>query len=682
MSRRSKIILWLIICLNLIISPKVWSTSISVADAIKKFDYNNGYENKKIRILAINSYHEGLQWTDDIMDGIKSVLDGDEEFHIEYLDTKRINDENYYEKIYELFRYKFQNSNFDVIIVSDYDALNFMMKYGDDLFGNIPVVFCGVNGNRDMLDELKPNMTGVVENLDIMETLDLAFDLHPKTKRVLVVSDENSAGRLNKEEVKLVEEKYDYIDFEVTEDMCIDNILDTASKMGKDDIIFMLSFTKDKKGNVYGFQEVSNLLDEVSDTPIYGTWDFSLGHGIVGGKLASGFYQGKNAGILARRIVSGERPEDIPAINASPNKYMFDYEELNEFNIDIEKLPKNSIIINRPYSFYEENKIIINITIAFIVSLILIILLLLTNIRDRRIAQREVDSVNKHLEELVLERTKELEDTNKELKTTLETLKMTQNQLIESEKMAALGNLVGGVAHEINTPVGIGVTAITHLDIRTKEMLKLLETGKLKKSDLDKYLQDNKDSAKLVLNNLNRAARLINSFKQVAVDQSNKEYRKVNIKKYTKDIILSLRPELKKTNIKVELNAPKDLEVKINPGNYSQVITNLVINSIRHGYKKEEDGKITIDIEEKEDKIIITHTDYGKGISKDIIKKIFDPFFTTARNQGGTGLGLNIIYNIVVQKMKGTIRCESELGEYTKFIVELGQSVVGSSVSS
>ncbi len=272
--------------------------------------------------------------------------------------------------------------------------------------------------------------------------------------------------------------------------------------------------------------------------------------------------------------------------------------------------------------------------------------------------------VYNHLEELVAERTQELS-------TALDNLKATQNQLIESEKMAALGGLVAGVAHEINTPVGVGITAASTLDKETQTFVDQFNQGKLKRSALQAYLETAQQGCQLILSNLQQAAELVHSFKQVAVDQTHLSQRQFAVKEYLEETILNLMPKLKQTKHRLTINGDDTVTINSYPGALSQVVNNLVTNSITHAYQLGESGQLHFDITAHDSKLTIEYSDNGCGIAPENLSKIFEPFFTTARSQGGSGLGLHIVYNMVTQKLKGTIRCESRVGEGTTFIIEL-----------
>ncbi|MGA2140902.1 MAG: substrate-binding domain-containing protein [Brevinematales bacterium] len=269
----------------------------------------------------------------------------------------------------------------------------------------------------------------------------------------------------------------------------------------------------------------------------------------------------------------------------------------------------------------------------------------------------------------VLKGSRNLEKANNELSSTLNILKETQKKLIQSEKMSAMGSLVAGFSHEINTPIGISVTAASHLDKITKDFSELYGLKNMKKSDLEKYMATAQEISGLILNNLKRAHELIGSLKQVAVDQSTEVKRKFNVKEYVDQILLSLLPTLKKTCLNIEIKCSQDLEFDSYPGTIYQILTNFIMNSITHGYDKGQKGKIVIDIAKQNNNAVIIYSDDGKGISPDIIDKIFDPFFTTRRGQGGTGLGLHIVNNLITQKLKGTVKCESIINKGTFFTV-------------
>ncbi len=274
-------------------------------------------------------------------------------------------------------------------------------------------------------------------------------------------------------------------------------------------------------------------------------------------------------------------------------------------------------------------------------------------------------------EKITLNTSREMNEVAEAFNEMMDNLQERQEKLVESEKMVALGNLVAGVSHEINTPIGIGVTAVSFLDQKTDEFMRLYKENTMKRSDFDHFLSTVNETVGIIQSNLNRASELIKSFKQVAVDQSNELKRRFNVKEYINEVITSLGPSLKKTTIEVSITGNGSVELYSYPGGFSQVITNLVMNSLIHAYESDHKGTIWIHISSIGKHVRIRYTDDGKGMSEEIAERIFEPFFTTRRGGGGTGLGMHIVYNIVTQSLGGTISCESTVGQGTTFIIEV-----------
>jgi signal transduction histidine kinase len=285
-------------------------------------------------------------------------------------------------------------------------------------------------------------------------------------------------------------------------------------------------------------------------------------------------------------------------------------------------------------------------------------------------AFKSVEELSKQQAEWSLELEKTVNNRTKDLQTTLEDLQVTQKQLVESEKMAALGGLVAGVAHEINTPVGVSVTATSHLEQKTKEIMNILLENRMKKSDLVSYLKMANESTEIISKNLKRASELVKSFKLVAVDQSTAVKREFNFKDYLNEVILSLGPQLKRHKHQIYIDCPDQLVLYSDPGVFSQIFTNLIMNSITHGFEPNQKGIINIRIH-RSSVLLIEYRDNGIGMSNEIKERMFEPFFTTNRAGGGTGLGMHIVYNLVTQSLGGTIECESEPGNGTVFLITI-----------
>ncbi len=273
--------------------------------------------------------------------------------------------------------------------------------------------------------------------------------------------------------------------------------------------------------------------------------------------------------------------------------------------------------------------------------------------------------------QLVSKKTLELEISNEELRATIENLKQTQKKLVEAEHMASLGMLAAGIAHEINTPIGVGLTGITHFDEITQEINQKYKNDDVSEKEFEEYLDTSTELSSMIIANMTRTTHILKSFKQVAVDQSSEIKRKFKVAEYIDEILLSINNVIKKTNVSFEISVDENLTIDSYPGAFSQIITNLILNAIKHAYNDAEQGTISIGVNVEDNILQVIFKDDGKGISKENLPKIFDLFFTTQLNNGGTGLGLNIVYNIITSNLNGTIKCESIENEGTVFNITI-----------
>jgi signal transduction histidine kinase len=278
-----------------------------------------------------------------------------------------------------------------------------------------------------------------------------------------------------------------------------------------------------------------------------------------------------------------------------------------------------------------------------------------------------LEALNHELESRVEQRTQALDQSNRELHESLHELRAAQEQLVHAEKMAALGGLVAGVAHEINTPLGIGVTAASYLEQETKRLGVELEEKRLTAESLHRFGQSALESCQLILRNLMRADKLVKSFKQVAVDQSSEQRRRIDLLAYLQEIMSSLHPSLKRTQHVVGIQVPEGVTLETYPGALYQIIVNFVLNSLMHGFAGRNDGHITISAQRTGEQVVLRYRDDGVGMPDEVRKKIFEPFFTTRRGEGGSGLGMHIVWNLATQLLKGTIVVESAPGAGTAF---------------
>ncbi|NNM66471.1 MAG: PAS domain-containing protein, partial [Spirochaetales bacterium] len=351
---------------------------------------------------------------------------------------------------------------------------------------------------------------------------------------------------------------------------------------------------------------------------------------------------------------------DVPALEAHPVHRAFARESTTNDRMILRRRDgkERYVLVNAGPVFNEKG-----IFLAAIVTL--------QDITELRQAEAQLEQMNRRLESMVVDRTRELIDANEALKNSLADLRRTQNQLVESEKLASLGGLVAGVAHEINTPVGVGVTAASFLREKTEEMAGLLTNNQLKRSELDHFISLSLESTALLLANMERASNLIKSFKMISADQSTDQRRIFGLKAYLEEVFVTLRPSDKRLHVQVRVDGDASLEISGYPGALAQIVTNLFMNSCLHGFEGRSSGRIQLQFRTDGQRLVLIYTDDGKGMETSVVKHVFEPFFTTRRDLGGTGLGMNIVFNLVRRKLGGNIEAWSRLGEGVRFTIDV-----------
>ncbi|MEH6627566.1 MAG: ATP-binding protein [Motiliproteus sp.] len=283
-------------------------------------------------------------------------------------------------------------------------------------------------------------------------------------------------------------------------------------------------------------------------------------------------------------------------------------------------------------------------------------------VNDLVAAQQEIVQLNQVLESRVKERTADLEQS-------LERVHQTQEQLIQAEKLAALGSMVAGVAHEINTPLGNCVLAASSLKDTVEEVLESVSSGVINKQQFMHNMEQLKTGFELLNTNLNRGADLVGRFKQVAADQSFEERRKFQMAELIEDTLAAMSPRLKRGRCEVEWRCDEDVELDSYPGDFSQILMNLVVNSLIHGFHERPGGRINILVTACSNHMQLEYSDSGDGLSEEACQRLFEPFYTTNRERGGTGLGMAIIHNLISQRLGGSIRLASGIGEGVRFVI-------------
>ncbi len=394
----------------------------------------NGESSIKKKVLIINSYSEGISWTQDENDGILEKL-GEagkkNDISVEFMDWKTYPTNENIKRLYDYMKYKYADKKIDLLLTTDDAALKFALDYRDELFSNAPVIFCGVNkSGAQALTKGKTNVTGVVEELDAEGTIKVALDIDPNIKNIYVVFDNTESGvstwELTKKaankvapEIKLIplnRGTYEYITA-------------TVKKATNDSIILITTFYSDEKGNVLGFEYLTEIIARESKVPVYHLYDFGLGYGAVGGSMLSGRVQGELAGEMAVKFLEGVGISNIPIYDEPTTKPMFDYKMLKHFKVRSDKIPRGSEIINKPYTIIEEYRnYVISAAIIFVllICFILILIFYLNKINNIKL---ELAGRNTELSGLY----EELSASGKELENKYNELTVVQKNLQESE---------------------------------------------------------------------------------------------------------------------------------------------------------------------------------------------------------------------------------------------------------
>jgi signal transduction histidine kinase len=587
-------------------------------------------------VLVIHSYHQGLGWTDRITKGIESALHRtDQEINLsfEYMDTKRIYDAQHFENLYELYRHKFRNRRFDVIVSSDDHAFRFLLCHHRELFPDTPIVFCGVNGFEDSMLLDHGLITGVAELDDFKSTIDVVLQLQPNTEQVFVIVDKTLTGSIGERLMKKgIPHFKDTLRFTFWKNLDMAQVQERAGKLTPDSIAFLYTFTTDRSGNVFTLEKSCELISQYCAVPIYAAADAYIGHGIIGGMLTSGYAQGEKAGQIALRILHGEKVKDIPVVKKSPNRYMFDYQQMQRFGVDLSSLPEGSTVINKPYSFYSEHKRLIWSVVASIAGLLLIIVILSVNIINRRRAEQELKTYRDHLEELVENRTRELEEINTELEA-----------------------FAYSVSHDLRAPLR-AIQGFSQA-LREDYAPKLDAQGK----DYARRMDDSARRMETLIQDLLDYSRL---------SRSEIKLTPVDLTSVVEHVLTQLEAEIKDkdAHLRVDKPLPKVLAHSVT---LDQVVENLIANAIKF-VPPGVQPHIHLWAEQRDKVVRLWVEDNGIGIAPEHHERIFRIFerLHGIETYPGTGIGLATVKK-GMEKMSGTIGLESVPDKGSRFWIEL-----------
>jgi signal transduction histidine kinase/ActR/RegA family two-component response regulator len=583
------------------------------------------------RVLVLNSYHETYLWTDRIMEGIKSVFEPqiDVELYIDYMDTKRSSDEMHFNILHALYLHKYSRIEFDAIISTDDHALNFLLKYRDTLFPEVPVFFSGINDYRPERIAGRPLFSGVYETYDVPGTFDLMLQVHPQTKTIVSITDNTVSGHAFLNRIKRAEPHFsDRIQFTDLHDLPPEEICDTLAELPPDALVLWAIYIRTPAGVAISSETSVRLIANASPVPVYCIWDV-VGQGVVGGKITSPNYQGKVVAEMAAEFLHDGRIENL-SVSGSPMFYTFDYNVMQRFGIHERTLPVGSLILNKPYSVYNEYKRSIWVSFGTLMLLLAIILILIHYILTRRKAE--------------------------------EKLAVAHEQLAQSRKMDAIGQLAGGIAHDFNNMLASIGGAAEVLETHTRP-------------HDQKYIE-------MILALTDRAAQL--TAKLLAFGRKgNVVLEPTDLHHTIQNAVDILRVCLGKIiTIEMQLGAAHALVM----ADESQITNALLNMGINAEHAMPEGGKL---IFKTSDTMLDTSfceasgfalnpgryacieiCDSGTGIEPELLPKIFEPFFTTREPGKGTGLGLASVYGSVVEH-RGAITVQSTIGQGTEFKILL-----------
>ncbi|UTV28802.1 ABC transporter substrate binding protein [Photobacterium atrarenae] len=404
-------------------------------------------------VLLINSYDSQYPWSEALTRGVKDEFSAtipDYDLHVEYMDERRfLDDEQYHRLLVDLLKYKYRRYTPEIIIAGDDLAYNFMLEHAETLFPGTPVVFSGVNVfDPDALAD-KPNFTGIQEGMEIQGNLALIRQLQPEVERIVLLGDRTELGQRMVRRALAIKAQWETdsaksrVQLDIWDDFTLRELNERVKVLGKNTAILMMAIHMDNEGTYFSYRYDLPLLAKHSPVPIYGMWGTLLiGNCVIGGLMNDPYQHGRNATKIAVRILNGTPVETIPVKDKAAYAPVFDYPVLENFQIDLDRLPPDSKIVGKPVSYYEEHMALVNTTVAVVLVLLGIISALMVNIYQRRRAQKQLDEFNHSLETLVERRTQELDARNQELKKASKILQ----SLAYTDPLTGLGNRRAGAS--------------------------------------------------------------------------------------------------------------------------------------------------------------------------------------------------------------------------------------------
>ena len=337
---------------------------------------------EKKNILLLHSYHSGMTWVENINKAVNDVFTTSKLenyiIYTEYMDTKRHSSKEYLDSFKEIYKKKYMDTKFDIILTSDNNAFNFLIKNRDDIFGEVPVSFCGVNGFDKVILKNVSKFTGVAEQFSDKDTIDTILKLHPNTKNIYIINDYLATGKEWTKDMKKSLQGYkDKVNIIFSENLTLRGLKRKIHTFNKDTVILLGVYFADKNKNYITYEKVGSYLLEDSQAPVYCLLNFNISNNIIGGKVIGGYSQGEAMSKIALRILKGEEASNIPITNTEANEYIFNYNGIKKYDINQDLLPKNCKVLNKPFSLYEEYKVILFTLIIIFASILILFFVVL-----------------------------------------------------------------------------------------------------------------------------------------------------------------------------------------------------------------------------------------------------------------------------------------------------------------
>ena len=590
-------------------------------------------------VLILHSYNSGLSWTDGINKGIFESFENEYyrtiDLRCEFMDSKHFESNDYFQNIKSYLKYKYSNIPIDLIICSDNPAFDFLSLYHRELFGNTPVVFCGLN----YCDSIPKGFTGIMEDVDLSANLSLITSIHPKYHKLYIINDKSITGRsITRELNKTISKKFPQLKYEYLTDYSLKELKQKLTTLTPDDVVFMLLFNFDRLGTPYSYDVILDLILPSCKAPVYGPWDFYLNKGIVGGKITDAYNHGLLVSAISKEILRGKAPSTIPVFTG-PTKYMFDYKVLKKFGIS-RSLPAQSEIINLPYNFiYKNKKFFVLLGVIMLLLIVIIILLFWQVHRAKKNLEIEQDLVST------------IEEKSAELEKALG---------LAEESSRLKSAFISNISHEIRTPMN-GILGFI---------------GLLKESD-DPNARG--DYIKIIRNCSDQLLTIINDILNISLIDSGQiklHEHVVSLNQTIQELfcIFEEHREVENKTLQASLFfANGDDYIYTDKTKLKQILTNLISNALK--FTKE--GTITVSYVVANGCIEFSIRDSGIGISPEHQELIFERFRQVNQGNtklyGGNGLGLSIS-RAYVELMDGKIWLESTPGKGSTFFFTIPYS--------